>query len=203
MRRKVAEFPNTYGKDFTIADCHLPGLFQRGMATFEKNPDLFADESFLTDYYWGDERRHMLPWSKVNNVYVPFNLANKHWVLSVVRLQEWRIDVYDCDQTLYKDQMFLDFFKPISVMLPYLLDKAMSEQEKRLYPQMTLSELPINRIPHPTVPKAKGSGDCGVFLLAHMEYLTANRDISEVVSDHMLFWRKKWAVRLFHQLTTV
>ena len=144
----------------------------------------------------------MLPWNTVDDIYLPLNLENEHWVLCVVHLQEWRIDVYDCDQTVCPGVNFDPFIQPLCEMFPYFLVGAMfSEGEKARYPKLSLSKFEFSRLPHPTVPKATTSGDCGFFVIMYLEFLTAKLlDVKDVNSSNMVFWRKKWAVRLFHNI---
>lgn len=203
LRERIANFPKTYastGKKFTIGDCHIGWRLARDYAKFCDDRNAYVFDEAIMEYYWGSEDRYMLSWNTVDDIYFPLNLDNKHWVLCVVHLQEWRVDVYDCDQLLFRTNRFSKHMAPIVEMLPYLFDKAMSDVEKGKYPRMSLEPMTFERVPHPTVPRAKVSGDCGVFAIMYMEYLTAALDVSEVTSDHIVFWRQKWAVRLFHHI---
>ena len=142
----------------------------------------------------------MLGWNQVDDILFPLNLSNTHWVLCALHLQEWFIDIYDCDQYVFRKRSFDKILAPISKMLPYLFDRAMSDLEKAKFPKMNIQPIPYNRVPHTEVPRTKRSGDCGVYTIMYLEYLTSCLNMSNVIDEHMDFWRRKWAVRLFHRI---
>ena len=201
LRKRIAMFPGTYGKHFTIGDCHFTPWFNKSQYDiFIKDKKNFKFVEALVEYCWGSPEKYMRPWSSVDQIYLPMNLENSHWVLCVVQLQEWRIDVYDCDQALFLKKTYDALMRPLCAMLPYLMKSGLSDVELRRFPNFSFKRFVYNRLPYTTVPKAKDSGDCGVFVIMYMEYLAASLlDLSNITSDNMPFWRKKWAVRLFHE----
>ena len=147
-----------------MGDCRLTSIFQNRHESFTENPGKFWFGEDFMEYFLGFPE-YTLPWNTVDVLYLPLNIQKEHWVLCVVHLQEWRIDVYDCDQTVYPGERFEACIQPLCEMIPYFLVEAMlSEQEKARYPKLSVTKLDFHRIPHPTLPKATSSGDCGFFL---------------------------------------
>ena len=42
------------------------------------------------------------------------------------------------------------------------------------------------------------NGDCGIYVIKHLEYLIAEKDLLEVVDKNMRFWREKLCVDIFY-----
>lgn len=181
---------------------------RREYPNFKKDPKNFPISEVFDQYFWGADHRHMPEWPLVDDIYVPLNIGNKHWVLCVVRVQDNHIDVYDCDSSIYRN---LDpYMRPLCEMFPRIYAMGASDAELQRYPNFNFQKLTYKRLPHPAknavakygeVPRAAESGDCGVFMLMHMEYLTAGLGVEKVTSNEMEFFRQKMAVRLFHQIT--
>ncbi|XP_047335899.1 uncharacterized protein LOC124939471 [Impatiens glandulifera] len=212
LRKRISCYPKTYKNTLAaIGDCVLSDRIRRLHRDFIKDPAKFPVDEFK-DYYMGAPHRYMPEWSTIDDVYMPVNINQKHWILCVARLQKYRIDVYDCDAYLYKN---LDpYLKPFYDMIPCIFAKTITPGERVRYPNFNfegpLQPMTYKRFPHPKVktaaakvgevPRATESGDCGVFTLMYMEHLTANQPVHNVTSENMGFFRQKMAVRLFHQI---
>ncbi|XP_047319624.1 DNA ligase 1-like [Impatiens glandulifera] len=196
LKRRAEEFPKTYPRNFSIADSNLSQKMSNRYEVFTPNPAGYKFDD-LMEYVIGEGSN---PWNIVDMIYVPLNIKQKHWVLCKIHLQDWCIYVYDCEQNMFPKDEYDTFLEPMCVMVPYLLEQGFSTSDKQRFPQIKLDAMPYSIIPHPIVPKTTKSGDCGVFTIMHLEYLTASLDISNVVTENMNFWRNKWAVRLFHQI---
>ncbi|XP_047321203.1 uncharacterized protein LOC124925278 [Impatiens glandulifera] len=196
LRRRAWVYPKTYKKNFFIGDCWLHTRFTADYAAFNKSRIEFDIENFF-EYFFGDDSNYRNSWKVCDDIYIPLNIKDVHWVLCVVRLQQWRVDVYDCDPGCYAN--LDEFVLPMCQMIPVIFDKALPLEDKQRFPMLNPdSVLPYTRRPESEVPKATKSGDCGVFVLMYIEYLTAGLNLSEVTSNEMKAWREKWAVRLFH-----
>ncbi|XP_047320598.1 uncharacterized protein LOC124924629 [Impatiens glandulifera] len=198
LRRRAWVYPKTYKKNFFIGDCWLHTRFTAEYAAFKKSHIEFDIETFF-EYFLGDESNYRNSWKVCDDIYIPLNIKDVHWILCVVRLQQWRVDVYDCDPGCYAN--LDEFVLPMCQMIPVIFDKALPFEDKQRFPLLNPdSVLPYTRLPESEVPKATKSGDCGVFVLMYIEYLTAGLNLAEVTSNEMKVWREKWAVRLFHGL---
>ncbi|XP_047320685.1 uncharacterized protein LOC124924735 [Impatiens glandulifera] len=196
LRRRAWVYPKTYKKNFFIGDCWLHTRFTAEYAAFNKSRIEFDIENFF-EYFLGDESNYRNSWKVCDDIYIPLNIKDVHWILCVVRLQQWRVDVYDCDPGCYAN--LDEFVLPMCQMIPVIFDKELPLEDKQRFPMLNPdSVLPYTRRPESEVPKATKSGDCGVFVLMYIEYLTAGLNLSEVTSNEMKAWREKWAVRLFH-----
>ncbi|XP_047320813.1 uncharacterized protein LOC124924871 [Impatiens glandulifera] len=178
LKRRVEEFLKTYPRNFSIADSKFSQKMNNRYDMFTPNPAGYEFDD-LMEYVVGEE---------------------KHWVLCKIHLQDWCIYVYDYEQNMFPNDEYDKFLKPMCVMVPYLLEQGFTTGDKQRFPQIKLDTMPYSIIPHPIVLKTTKSGDCRVFTIMHLEYLTASLDISNVVTENMNFWRNKWAVRLFHQI---
>ncbi|XP_047341088.1 uncharacterized protein LOC124944789 [Impatiens glandulifera] len=196
LRRRAWVYPKTYKKNFFIGDCWLHTRFTAEYVAFNKSRIEFDIENFF-EYFLGDESNYRNSWKVCDDIYIPLNIKDVHWILCVVRLQQWRVDVYDCDPGCYAN--LDEFVLPMCQMIPVIFDKALPLEDKQRFPLLNPdSVLPYTRRPESEVPKATKSGDCGVFVLMYIEYLTAGLNLQEVTSNEMKAWREKWAVRLFH-----
>ncbi|XP_047306625.1 uncharacterized protein LOC124910045 [Impatiens glandulifera] len=201
LKKRVANFPKTYQPmDFSICDCNVSTRLSLRYSKFSKNPQTYTFDDDLMEYFRGDEEKLMTSWMIVDKIYFPMNLNMKHWVLCEVQLQDWCINVYDCEQGFIKKNQYDKFMKPLCKMIPYLFLFGTTEFDRIKYPKFSLEGMSYVVIPHPRVPKCTKSGDCGLFTIMYLEYLTAKLDISAVTSENIVFWRQKWAVRLFHHI---
>ncbi|XP_047320660.1 uncharacterized protein LOC124924706 [Impatiens glandulifera] len=201
LKKRVANFPKTYQPmDFSIRDCNVSTRLSLRYSKFSKNPQTYQFDDDLMEYFRGDEGKLMTSWMIVDKLYFPMNLNMKHWVLCEVQLHDWCINVYDCEQGFIKKNYYDKFMKPLCEMIPYIFLFGTTEFDRIKYPKFSLEGMSYVVIPHPRVPKCTKSGDCGLFTIMYLEYLTAKLDISAVTSENMVFWRQKWAVRLFHHI---
>ncbi|XP_047339577.1 DNA ligase 1-like [Impatiens glandulifera] len=161
MKRRVAEFPKTYPKNFSIADSKFSQKTNNRYDMFTPNPAGYKFDD-LMEYVFGEGSN---PWNIVDMIYVPLNLKQKHWVLCKIHLQDWCIYVYDYEQNMFPKDEYDDFLKPMCVIVPYLLELGFTTGDKERFPQIKLDRMSYSIIPHPTVPKTTKSGDCGVLLL--------------------------------------
>ncbi|XP_047320636.1 uncharacterized protein LOC124924681 [Impatiens glandulifera] len=212
LRKSISYYPKTYkNSHVAIGDCLLSDRIRREHKTFIKDSVNYPVAEFK-DYYMAAPHRYMPEWSTIDDVYMPVNINQKHWILCVARLQKYRIDVYDCDAYLYKN---LDpYLKPFCDMILHIFSKTITHGERVRYPKFNfegpIQPMTYKRLPHPKVktaaakvgevPRATESGNCGVFTLMYMEHLTANQSVHNVTSENMEFFRQKMAVRLFHQI---
>ena len=158
------------------------------------------DVKSMEFYCLGREDKYMLPWHEVDDICIPLHMKDVHWVLCVVRLQEWRIDVYDCQPSVVRTKELAQLLEPLCELIPYVIDVFMTDEQKKRYRCFSPKKMTHNRLPLDIVPECDFSGDCGVFTFMYIEYLTASLDLSNVVSKNIPFWRNKWAVRLFYSL---
>ncbi|XP_047326785.1 uncharacterized protein LOC124930491 [Impatiens glandulifera] len=195
LRKRIEQYPKTYKHcKVSIGDCLLADMMRREYPNYKKDPENFPISDVFSQYFWGAPHRHMPEWPHVDDIYVPLNIGNKHWVLCVVRVQDNHIDVYDCDSSIYRN---LDpYMRPLCEMFPRIYAMGASDAELKRYPNFNFQKLTYKRLPHPVknavakngeVPRAEESGDCGVFMLMHMEYLTAGLGVEKNLTCAYVF----------------
>ncbi|XP_047324942.1 uncharacterized protein LOC124928736 [Impatiens glandulifera] len=195
LRKRIEQYPKTYKHcKVSIGDCLLADMMRREYPNFKKDPEKFPIADVFSQYFWGAPHRHMPEWPLVDDIYVPLNIGNKHWVLCVVRVQDNHIDVYDCDSSIYRN---LDpYMRPLCEMFPRIYAMGASDAELQRYPNFNFQKLTYQRLPHSAknavakygeVPRAEESGDCGVFMLMHMEYLTAGLGVEKNLTCAYVF----------------
>ncbi|XP_047336026.1 uncharacterized protein LOC124939609 [Impatiens glandulifera] len=195
LRKRIEQYPKTYKHcKVSIGDCLLADMMRREYPNYKKDPENFPISDVFSQYFWGAPHRHMPEWPLVDDIYVPLNIGNKHWVLCVVRVQDNHIDVYDCDSSIYRN---LDpYMRPLCEMFPRIYAMGASDAELKRYPNFNFQKLTYKRLPHPVknavakngeVPRAEESGDCGVFMLMHMEYLTAGLGVEKNLTCAYVF----------------
>ncbi|XP_047340109.1 uncharacterized protein LOC124943676 [Impatiens glandulifera] len=195
LRKRIEQYPKTYKHcKVSIGDCLLADMMRREYPNYKKDPEKFPISDVFSQYFWGAPHRHMPEWPLVDDIYVPLNIGNKHWVLCVVRVQDNHIDVYDCDSSIYRN---LDpYMRPLCEMFPRIYAMGASDAELQRYPNFNFQKLTYKRLPHPVknavakngeVPRAAESGDCGVFMLMHMEYLTAGLGVEKNLTCAYVF----------------
>ncbi|PON32214.1 Ulp1 protease family, C-terminal catalytic domain containing protein [Parasponia andersonii] len=112
------------------------------------------------------------------------------------------LTVYDSDQALYDDARVEQAMRPMMKMLPYFLlniegvtDRADLDLTTTTKPR----DFDVRRLPPNVVPQTEKSGDCGVFVIKHLECLLADIPLSNVVDDVIQHSRQKLCVDLFYQ----
>ncbi|KAK2652257.1 hypothetical protein Ddye_012113 [Dipteronia dyeriana] len=98
---------------------HLDARFQR----FTKQEGLWFENDKLFEYATGAAPRLVNPWIGVDKVYTPLNYESGHWILAEINMIAQKIMVYDYDTNLIGNRKFNKFMKPLSNMLPLLLQK--------------------------------------------------------------------------------
>ncbi|XP_047325237.1 uncharacterized protein LOC124929025 [Impatiens glandulifera] len=155
LRRRAWVYPKTYKKNFFIGDCWLHTRFTAEYPAFKKSRIEFDIENFF-EYFLGDESNYRNSWKVCDDIYIPLNIKDVHWILCVVRLQQWRVDVYDCDPGCYAN--LDEFVLPMCQMIPVIFDKALPLEDKQRFPLLNPdSVLPYTRRPESEVPKTTNS----------------------------------------------
>ncbi|XP_044470851.1 uncharacterized protein LOC123199890 [Mangifera indica] len=65
---------------------------------------------------------HLQPWGMIDEVFIPINFENAHWVAGVLDLKEWKITVYDSLQSFTANpELFRRKMLGYTSMIPHLL----------------------------------------------------------------------------------
>jgi Ulp1 family protease len=117
-------------------------------------------------------------------LFIPINIANTHWVLVVVNIQEKTIHYYD---SLYAKGNGSLFCGNILKWIEHLAHKkkvVYDEREWRIFEGAK------------GIPQQNNGNDCGVFVLMYMEFLSLDVSLLELHCSEMENWRKKVALTI-------
>ncbi|PON50821.1 Ulp1 protease family, C-terminal catalytic domain containing protein [Parasponia andersonii] len=157
----------TYRKKVTLADtvyiACMNGRWDAFQRTSNKAKFLWDDQ--LTDYVKRDAYHFQHGWAEVDEVYYPLNIGSNHWVLVQIDLPVHML-----------------------TMLPYFLlnvEGVTNRDDLDLTRMTKPRDFDVRRLPPNVVSQTAKSGDCGVFVVKHLECLLADIPLSNVVDDIM------------------
>ncbi|KAK2649833.1 hypothetical protein Ddye_017322 [Dipteronia dyeriana] len=153
---------------------HLDARFQR----FTKQEGLWFENDKLFEYATGAAPRLANPWIGVDKVYIPLNYESSHWILAEINMIARKIMVYDFDTNLIGNRKFNKFMKPLSTMLPLLLQK-IEFFDRRLDIDHGGDMTPWCVERCQLVPQQKAC-DCGLFVIKFFEHLVHGESIDLV-----------------------
>ncbi|KAL5543036.1 hypothetical protein UlMin_010746 [Ulmus minor] len=155
---------------------------------------IFVLDADLVDYVKGKKLQRGRPWSKCKAVYVPLNINGKHWVALVIDLVNCSLIVLDNDVRLTKLDDMGDHVRPFCVMIPLILRKA--NKFKHLGQQLTR---PWSwRRPLDICAQSRRSGDCGIYMLKHIELHSMGLPLIENINDENVeYHRRRYAIEIF------
>ena len=131
---------------------------------------------------------------------MPINVDKKHWLAAKIDIVKRHIDLYNSSRASTQDWYQFNNIECLSVLFPYLL-KVCGVYKKR--PDLTnngtlvLDAFTISRVDAADCPQQTVSGDCGVFMLKFIEYLSSDRTLDFTQADIPLI-RLKYIVDVFH-----
>ena len=131
---------------------------------------------------------------------MPINVDKKHWLAAKIDIVKRHIDLYDSSRASTQDWYQFNNIECLSVLFSYLLEVGGLYKER---PDLTnngtlvLDAFTISRVDAADCPQQTVSGDCGVFMLKFIEYLSSNRTLDFTQADIPLI-RLKYAVDVFH-----
>ncbi|PON31510.1 Ulp1 protease family, C-terminal catalytic domain containing protein [Parasponia andersonii] len=178
----------------------MNGQWDAFRRTFNKAKFLWDDQ--LTDYAKRDTDNFQHSWAEVDEVYYLLNIGSNHWVLVQIDLSVHMLTVYNFDQALYDDARVEQAMHLMMKMLPYFLlnvEGVTDRDDLNLTTMTKLRDFDFRSLPPNVVPQTAKSGDCGIFVVKHLEYLLADIPLSNVVDDVMKHSRQKLCVDLFYK----
>ncbi|KAF3445909.1 hypothetical protein FNV43_RR11086 [Rhamnella rubrinervis] len=133
----------------------------------------------LIKYVKGILSAHSSSWNKIDHVYVPVNCENKHWLVAHVDIPKRHVTLFNssCARTL--DWFQMNNAESLGVLFPYLLNKSsfynvrpeLASNCTQLLQPFNISRTKVSDCPQQTI-----SGDCGVFMLKCIEYLSSSKN---------------------------
>ncbi|XP_062117772.1 uncharacterized protein LOC133831485 [Humulus lupulus] len=201
MKERVYTYKKTYSERFTIVDSMFQQFFEPHWEQFNKKKikSSYIWPQEVLDYLVGDDNNFKRSWKDIDEVFTPINFSGTHWVLLEISLTSCLIKAYDSDITVVSNKDFENKMSRWGKMLPFLIQSSgLLSHRKDVQLQAQKVRFEFTRLGTEKVPQTKTSGDCGVYVIKHLEYLLAKKPLSEVNDDNMDFFRKKTCVDLFY-----
>ncbi|XP_062085260.1 uncharacterized protein LOC133791349 [Humulus lupulus] len=201
MKERVYTYKKTYSERFTIVDSMFQQFFEPHWEQFNKKKikSSYIWPQEVLDYLVGDDNNFKRSWKDIDEVFTPINFSGTHWVLLEISLTSCLIKAYDSDITVVSNKEFENKMSRWGKMLPFLIQSSgLLSHRKDVQLQAQKVRFEFTRLGTEKVPQTKTSGDCGVYVIKHLEYLLAKKSLSEVNDDNMDFFRKKTCVDLFY-----
>ncbi|KAK3225124.1 hypothetical protein Dsin_004986 [Dipteronia sinensis] len=162
-------------------------------------PKDFVVPTDLSIYAIGQKPAWGMPWADVDDVLVPYNVGDSHWVLCVVRLNDWVITIFDSTAHLqpnypkYREQQVL----PLRRLFPLICKASGYYDVSKRWPQNMNCMKVVRLAPH-LFPCQTDGDSCGVFMLKGLEYVMMNKDLNfDFNQDNIPAFRKQMARDIF------
>ncbi|XP_033138236.1 uncharacterized protein LOC103838554 [Brassica rapa] len=134
----------------------------------------------------------------VDHLYGVLNNGSNHWVGFHADLHKEKVDCYDSivgEQTLESDLRMLNFFRPLTGMIPAILN-ALIPDDIRV---PTKKEFVFRRRTKRIVPQNNLRGDCGVYSLKFVECLALGVAFDGISDENIQGLRMKMAADVFNE----
>ena len=129
------------------------------------------------------------------------NNEDKHWLAAKVDLLSRHITLFDSARGATQDWFQFNNAECLQVLFLYLLEAGGFYKDRpslKSEATATFQPFTISREEKDKCPQQSVSGDCAVFMVKCIEYLSAWREL-DYVQDNMQFFREKYAVDIFHR----
>ncbi|KAF2565312.1 hypothetical protein F2Q68_00027018 [Brassica cretica] len=133
----------------------------------------------------------------IDDVYVPVNYNDTHWIAMWISIPKRHIVVWDSICSSISLEELNVVMEPFLYMVPYLLVECASSDEQRV--QYSLEPFTYERLTN--IPPAR-AGDCGVYSLKYIECHAIWIEFSkkDVAKPNGKTMRDKMAVHIFQKL---
>ncbi|XP_062080708.1 uncharacterized protein LOC133785494 [Humulus lupulus] len=184
MKERVYTYKKTYFERFTIVDSMFQLFFEPQSQQFNKRKIKLSYiwQKEVLDYLVGDDNNLKRSCKDIDDLFTLINFFGTHWVLLEISLTSYLIKAYDSDITLVSNKEFENKMSRWGKMLPYLIQSSgLLSHRKDVQLQAEKVHFEFTRLGTKNVPRTKTSGFCGVYVIKHLEYLLANKLLSENV----------------------
>lgn len=87
-----------------------------------EDSSMWKPDDRMIQYVLGRRPNWSRRWDSLDLVFIPVNLSEVHWVTAIADLVSCMITVYDSKMTLHTSGQISEIFKPLSHLLPHILD---------------------------------------------------------------------------------
>ncbi|KAM6564141.1 hypothetical protein CsatB_024139 [Cannabis sativa] len=207
MRRRQHFYPESYPNRCVIMPCIFPaGVIARWEAAGDDQANYQWDESIL-DLIRGDESQFLASWKNKERIYMALYFDGaKHWVALEIDLDHWLLNIFDSSLGSISPNELNRHLAMWEKLLPNLLLQAglFESHDMILLPQLTASESQVRNftskvMDRAVVPQTKTSGNCGMYVIEHIEHSMLETTFDNVHDENMKKFRERWCVDLFYQ----
>lgn len=176
LRERQVKYPTSFGRfNRAILDSNFHELLKLGTTDAMK------------EYVEGNVFKHGKKWNGCTHLYYPV-CTRKHWIAVEVIFSESTIYVYDCDHMVITTSDLEEDLHMASLLIPKLAKFA------DICTQDTLKIVRVDGLPRQPEP-----GDCGVYTIKYIEFLSVQKSVDHVNDRYMNMWREKLTCDLFTQ----
>ncbi|XP_022843364.1 uncharacterized protein LOC111366914 [Olea europaea var. sylvestris] len=148
-----------------------------------------GNECILSEYMLelviGLQPRCEKPWTDCAHMYIPV-IANSHCFSVEIVFANSTMYVYDSDHNCLRQSQLEQILESMAVIVPMMASQAMIRVNDRLAIVRNM-----------TTAKQERSGDCGLFAIKYIEFLSIGRNVDIINQSWIDMWRHKLACDLY------
>ncbi|CAA7047619.1 unnamed protein product [Microthlaspi erraticum] len=200
MTQRLATRPELFKNDrICFLNSHITQFWERDWPRFQRCQMLPPNS---LDWYFGNLPKSQ-PSNKrwgydVDDLFIPLNIKNKHWVALHVSIPKRHITIYDSMVDWLDDAEMDLLVEPYAVMMPNLMHSAAQAEDKCVYFDAKYT----HSRPSKDVPQQVGAGDCGVFVLKYLECLAVGYAAfpKTLCQKNITMFREQIASDMYHEI---
>ncbi|XP_062094226.1 uncharacterized protein LOC133800285 [Humulus lupulus] len=208
MRRRLEFYPNLYPQNCVSMPTIFPESLKARWDAFPGSDySSFSWDDSILDLVRGDAVQFLPSWQNKEFIYFSLFLKDQlHWVAVEADLNGWMLNIFDSSIGSISENDLISLMVDWCSIFPLVLRQSGSfeNHEVILAPQLTASESQVKPFdwkltPREFVPQTKSSGDCGCYVIEHIEHKLLQLPFDNVIDNNMKIFRQRWCVDLFYQ----
>ncbi|XP_062119852.1 uncharacterized protein LOC133834299 isoform X2 [Humulus lupulus] len=208
MRRRIEFYPNVYPQKCVVMPTIFPESLKGRWDAFPGSDySRFSWDDSILDLVRGDAVQFLPSWQNKEFIYFALFLKDQmHWVAVEADLNGWMLNIFDSSIGSISENDLISLMVDWCTIFPSVLQQSglFENHDVILAPQLTASESQVRPfdwklIPREFVPQTKSSGDCGCYVIEHIEHKLLQLPFDNVTDNNMKLFRQRWCVDLFYQ----
>ncbi|KAL2501269.1 Ulp1 protease family protein [Forsythia ovata] len=184
LRQRMIKYPKYFSHPRVILDVNFYVNCMLVMHELDATHHPTELPKRFDSYFEGEFLKHGQKWDGFTHLYFPV-CSRSHWYAVEVDIAKSKVFIYDPDRSCSTDDQIRADLKPMTMIFHMFLKKI----------NIVIDVLEIERIM--TTSKQSNSGNCGVYVIKYIEFLSIGRQAELVNGFHMQKWRRKLAVELY------
>ncbi|XP_062074926.1 uncharacterized protein LOC133778929 [Humulus lupulus] len=208
MRRRLEFYPNVYPQKCVVMPTIFPESLKGRWDAFPGSDySRFSWDDSILDLVRGDAVQFLPSWQNKEFIYFALFLKDQmHWVAVEADLNGWMLNIFDSSIGSISENDLISLMVDWCNIFPSVLRQSglFENHDVILAPQLTASESQVRPFdwkltPREFVPQTKSSGDCGCYVIEHIEHKLLQLPFDNVTDNNMKLFRQRWSVDLFYQ----